>query len=50
VVAPSPAPVRAVLRDPNQTPYCESSIDERLAAILAKEWPHDLVLEVIRDN
>ena len=41
------APVRAVVRDPNQTPYCDSSIDERLAAVLTNEWPHDLVLDAI---
>jgi len=44
------APVRAVVRYPNQTPYCDSSMDERLAAVLTNEWPHDLVLDAIGDR
>ena len=44
------APVRAVVRDRNQTPYCDSSSDERLEAVLTNEWPHDLVLDAIGDR
>jgi len=37
-------PVRAVVRHPDETPYCESSPDPMLAEVLVKQWPHDLVL------
>jgi hypothetical protein len=38
------APVRAVVRDPDHTPYVVSSSDEALAAVLEREWPHEEVL------
>lgn len=41
------APVRAVVRDVDQTPYCESSSDPQLTEVLTKEWPHLQVLESI---
>jgi hypothetical protein len=40
-------PVLAVVRDPEQTPYCTESPDETLAEVLSAEWPHDLVLDAI---
>jgi len=41
------APVRAVVRDTEQTPYCADSPNEKLAAVLTDEWPHRLVLDAI---
>lgn len=41
------APVRAVVRNPDETPYCDTSSDEQLAAVLTREWPHELVLGAI---
>lgn len=41
------APVHAVVRDPDETPYCDTSGDPELARVLADEWPHDLVLSAI---
>ncbi|GAA3233729.1 hypothetical protein GCM10010532_070620 [Dactylosporangium siamense] len=38
------APVQTVVRDPDQTPYCDSSADPQLDRVLHEEWPHDLVL------
>ena len=38
------APVTAVVRDPNQTPYCDRSPEPMLARILTEEWPHEDVL------
>ncbi len=38
------APVETVVRDPDETPYCESSEDPQLDRVLRGEWPHDLVL------
>jgi len=40
-------PVRAVVRDPEQTPYCADSPDQKLGEVLSAEWPHDLVLDAI---
>ena len=41
------APVRAVVRDPEETPYCAQSTDQRLAAVLSQRWPHDVVLDAV---
>jgi hypothetical protein len=43
------APVVAVVRDPDQTPYCASSPDETLNRVLTDEWDHDLVLGMVAD-
>lgn len=43
-------PVRAVVRDTEQTPYCADSPDEQLAKVLEDEWPHDLVLDAIANR
>jgi hypothetical protein len=40
-------PVRAVVRDPEETPYCSESPDQRLNAVLSQRWPHDVVLDAI---
>ncbi len=40
-------PVRAVVGDPEQTPYCADSRDEQLSAVLSQQWPHDLVLDAV---
>ncbi|WP_433222830.1 hypothetical protein ACQP00_24530 [Dactylosporangium sp. CS-047395] len=41
------APVRAIVRDPDETPYCDSSSSVELDRVLHDEWPHDLVLAAI---
>ena len=38
------APVRASVRDPDQTPYVTDSPSEEVRRVLAEEWPHDAVL------
>jgi hypothetical protein len=38
------APVRATVRDPDETPYCTSSGDPLLQRVLTAEWPHEDVL------
>jgi len=38
------APVHAVVRDPGHTPYCDSSTDPVLTAVLHDDWPHETVL------
>jgi hypothetical protein len=38
------APVETVVRDPDQTPYCDRSDDAELDLVLRGEWPHELVL------
>jgi hypothetical protein len=43
-------PVQAVVRDPDQTPYCDGSDDPQLARVLHDQWPHDLVLAAIGDQ
>jgi hypothetical protein len=37
-------PARAVVRDPDHTPYVDSSDDDLLRQVLTDEWPHDYVL------
>lgn len=37
-------PVHAVVREPNHVPYCHSSTDQTLQAVLHQAWPHDTVL------
>jgi hypothetical protein len=44
------APVRALVRDPEQAPYCADSPDEEFAAVLTDEWSHELVLDAISDR
>lgn len=41
------APVETVVRDPEETPYCDRSGDPRLDRVLRDEWPDDLVLAAI---
>ena len=43
-------PVRAVVRNPEHTPYCADSPDDDLAAVLTDEWPHEPVLAAIGDR
>lgn len=38
---------RAVVRDVDHTPYCESSSDQQFTKVLTEEWPHAQVLEAI---
>jgi hypothetical protein len=38
------APVRATVRDPEETPYCTSSPDPDLQRVLTARWPHEEVL------
>lgn len=40
-------PCRAVVRDPDETPYLDSSSDELMQAVLVEEWPHDLVMDAL---
>jgi hypothetical protein len=39
--------VQTVVRDPDETPYCENSSDPQLNRVLHEEWPHDLVLPAV---
>lgn len=41
------SPVRAVVRDPQHTPYCDSTTNADLAAVLDEEWAHDVVLDAL---
>lgn len=41
------APVRTMVRDPDKTPFCDSSDDPQLNRVLHEAWPHDLVLPAI---
>jgi hypothetical protein len=41
------APVALGVRDPNQTPYCLSSDDPGLNALLTEEWGHEEVLDAL---
>ena len=41
------APTEAVVRDPEETPYCERSSDPLFDRVLHDEWPHDIVLKPI---
>lgn len=38
------APVRLVVRHPDQIPYCATSEHPELASVLGREWDHELVL------
>lgn len=37
-------PARAIVRDPNQVPYVDSSEDFDLSRVLREEWPHEAVI------
>jgi hypothetical protein len=41
------APVQAVVRNPDETPYCDSSSNPEFDRVLHDEWPHDLVLTAV---
>jgi hypothetical protein len=43
------APVETVVRDPDETPYCDRSDDPGLDRVLRDEWPHELVLDPAAD-
>ncbi|WAL65906.1 DUF2199 domain-containing protein [Amycolatopsis cynarae] len=36
------APVDAIVRNPDHTPYCDHSDDPTLKQVLREEWPHDV--------
>ena len=42
--------VRAVVRDPEHKPYCDSTPEPDLSAVLTQEWPHDTVLAVLPET
>ena len=42
--------VRAVVRDPEHTPYLDSTPEPDLAAVLTQEWPHGTVLAVLPET
>ena len=44
------APVTTVVRNPDETPYCDSSADPTLSRVLAEEWPHEQVLSALPDH
>lgn len=44
------APVHAAVRDLAETPYCTSSTDAELQAVLSDAWPHEVVLDAIGDR
>ena len=37
-------PASAAVRDPDATPYIETSTDTKLREVLTKEWPHEDIL------
>ena len=41
------APVQLRVRDPEQTPYCVDSADDRLRSVLKDDWDHELVLSAL---
>lgn len=41
------APVRVEVRDPDHTPYCVASADDRLTVVLTTELPHAQMLEAV---
>jgi hypothetical protein len=41
------APVSAIVRNPDETPYCDESAEPTLARILTDEWPHEEVLSAL---
>ena len=43
-------PVRAVVRDPEQTPYVDSSDDHDMTHVLADEWAHEFVLDALPER
>jgi hypothetical protein len=40
-------PVRAVVRDTEETPYCDHSSDADVARVLSDEWPHPQILDAL---
>ena len=40
-------PVRAVVRNPDETPYADSSADAETQTVLSDEWPHEMVLNAL---
>ena len=43
-------PARAVVRDPNETPYLDSSDDHLVQHVLSDEWDHDYVLDALPEH
>jgi hypothetical protein len=43
------APVRAIVVDPDHTPYVIESANETLTQVLTRSWPHDQVLRSLPD-
>jgi hypothetical protein len=41
------APVHALVKDPESTPYIVASSDDVLAEVLQQDWPHDQVLGLL---
>jgi hypothetical protein len=41
------APVQTVVRNADETPYCDSSSNLQLDRVLHEEWPHDLILAAV---
>ena len=44
------APVRAVVRDPEQVPYLDSSEHVELTRVLREEWPHEAILGALPED
>lgn len=40
-------PARAVVRNPDETPYLDNSEDHVMAHVLADTWPHDFVMAAL---
>jgi hypothetical protein len=40
-------PVRALVRNPDETPYVDSSSDDEMSRVLTVEWEHDVVLDAL---
>jgi hypothetical protein len=43
-------PVQAVVRDPGETPYLDTSTDHEVTHVLMDSWPHDYVMNALPES
>jgi hypothetical protein len=43
-------PARAVVRDPNETPYLDTSSDDEVTRVLNDIWSHDYVMNALPES
>jgi hypothetical protein len=43
-------PARAVVRDPDETPYLDTSTDHEVTHVLHDTWPHDYVMNALPES